>query len=108
MKFLVLSVLGVWFLAMTVSCGSAPEVVSVERVGEPNISTVTRSCHKTGACFTCLPGFDGKMNCGFKLSPICPGRQKVTISEVPVIIHYKDGATKMSMHEEIIERGFCR
>jgi hypothetical protein len=35
----------------------------------------TMSCTHTSYCMTCLPGFDGKLKCGPKLSPHCPGHR---------------------------------
>jgi hypothetical protein len=35
----------------------------------------TTGCTHMGYCMTCAMGFDGKMDCSPKLSPLCPGSQ---------------------------------
>lgn len=48
----------------------------------------TQSCSTTGYCYSCLPGFDGRMQCGFKFSALCPGQQKVEVCEVTEHGHF--------------------
>ena len=36
----------------------------------------TTSCTHSGFCMMCGLGYDGKMDCGSKTSPVCPGSQK--------------------------------
>lgn len=66
-------------------------------------------CHKTSYCFTCWPGFDGKMKCGPKLSAFCPGKRvaNVRITEVTSVL--KSGRTRLWKRQEVIETiGGCR
>lgn len=55
-------------------CGcEQPQVVASRYEG---LQTSSRSCTHTGYCATMMPGFDGKMEYKFKLSPHCPGTVK--------------------------------
>lgn len=88
---------------------SPPKVVSIERVGEPQTLNVIQSCTKPGMCYTCMPGFDGKLKCGVKFSQFCSsGKRKVTIIETPVRVYYNDGSIKKDIQEQIIESGPCK
>lgn len=49
------------------------------------------NCTMASFCVTCLPGFDGKVGCGAKLSPYCPGRQRASVKITPFTAHFKSG-----------------
>ncbi len=67
------------------------EEVSLDPVGPVETVTRERSCTKPGYCYTCMPGFDGKMNCSFKFSPFCGGTQLATEQRTPMRITYDNG-----------------
>ena len=74
-----------------------------------HVETQKVSCSKAGYCFTCLPGFDGKMKCGVKFSAFCPGRQDASVRVVQERITYESGKIFDIKREEIISRqGSCQ
>lgn len=94
-------------LAMSCLAGCGPKVTKVEATGPAVVKEDRQSCSHAGYCFTCMPGFDGKMNCGFKFSAMCSGTQDVTYSETPVRRYYEDGSTRNSVDTTTISTGFC-
>lgn len=64
-------------------------------VRETRIEERIVSCNYTGFCFTCMPGFDGKMNCGAKLSSYCSGTQKVEVGITPTRLIHKSGKIEL-------------
>lgn len=77
-------------LLITLSLGCDP-VVKTEAAGDFTFKIVTTGCYTTGFCFSCMPGFDGKMSCGYKFSSFCSGSRKEEIKERPVINTRKSG-----------------
>ena len=86
-------------------CGS--EVTSVQATGETKVSQATHSCNYASFCFTCMPGFDMKLECGFKFSYFCDGTQDVKVEETPVKISYADGFSKNDIKTKITPTGAC-
>ncbi len=81
-----------WLVVVTLLVlAGCREEVSREPIGETQTVTLERSCTKPGYCFTCMPGFDGKMNCGLKFSPFCSGTQMATEKRTPMRITYDNG-----------------
>ena len=58
-------------------------VVSSRQIGEPHSITRETTEMRPGFCVTCMPGFDGKMSCGFKFSNFCPFPTTETVSVAP-------------------------
>jgi len=107
MRTLQKTVCGFSLIASLAIGGCGPKVTRVEVAGPALTITGTQSCSKAGYCFTCLPGFDSKMTCGFKFSAMCPGSQHVTSKETPVRIHYEDKTVRTSTRNEILETSIC-
>ena len=89
------------------------EILKTRALGE---HTGTESCTTTGYCFTCAPGFDGKMSCKMKFSAFCSGRKdvKYNLFEEKYIIHYNTDKGKFKSLEKIRQnrkytfRGSCK
>ncbi|MEY5060671.1 MAG: hypothetical protein RIS45_592 [Planctomycetota bacterium] len=47
-----------------------------------------QSCTHFAYCFTCMPGFNGKMDCSFKASAFCPGTQTALFKVTPRTYYY--------------------
>ena len=95
-------------LATLSQAGCGPEVVRTESVGEPVVSTSTLSCHKTAFCYVCGIGFDGKFNCGAKLSPMCPGKKEAKISTTTVKVYYADNSVRERQDVNVLSAGPCK
>lgn len=67
-------------------------VVDRRTAGAPYVATRREGCSKFGFCMTCMPGFNGKMECGFKMSAFCPGSHDVTAEYTPTARVHKSGA----------------
>jgi hypothetical protein len=78
-------------------------VTRTRPVGESKIVTVEESCTHFSYCFTCMPGFDGKNECGYKASSLCPGNQKVQISITPMELTRKSGKTEIEQQRRTIK-----
>ncbi len=78
--------------ALLVGCGPSLNSERFEPISE---QTYTRQCQyrATGYCYTCLPGFDGKSNCGMKMSSSCShsGVQDVTMVSGELTQFWSDG-----------------
>jgi len=95
-----------WILTGTLgACG--PEIKMTEAIGDPMVLTETRTCSKPGLCFTCGPGFDGKLGCGLKLALFCPGNHEVTIEQTPTRITYSNGTVRETTDEKLLSRSTC-
>lgn len=73
-------------LIAVVACDT---VLRVENAGEAYEETRARSGTHTSYCFTCMPGFDGKMDCKMKLSYACPCSYKARVLVQPIKITYE-------------------
>ena len=59
-----------------------------QRESLPTI-VVSETCNYSSYCFTCMPGFDGKMDCGMKLSAFCSGTNEVTYQQFKINFEYR-------------------
>ena len=87
--------------------GCGPRETKSEITGPPAKIEGIQSCMHTSFCVSCLPGFDGKLTCGAKLSPYCPGSQSVLYLDTPVKRHYEDGTTRNDISRQILSTGKC-
>jgi hypothetical protein len=90
-------------LAMT----ACDPVVESRPVGPAVTRTRSEGCSHLGFCFTCLPGFNGKMECGFKMSAFCPGTHSVTYAETPTREVHKSGDVTDGVIRQFITEGPC-
>lgn len=74
-----------------------------EQLGEPVVVEKDVSCHKTSYCYTCMPGFDMKMECRFKLSTMCPGNQLARVEQRQYKIFYESGDIQLRTSENTIQ-----
>lgn len=89
--------------------GCIDSVVSQSPIGGPKLEERRLGSIHTSYCFTCLPGFDGKMNCGMKLSYACPCSYQAKVSVQTIRRRHESG--KESIGErvtEIARLGACR
>lgn len=89
----------VFLLLLVFMIGCAKEVS--RQYDPPHEEVRTLDCTHSDFCFTCMPGFTGKMDCGFKLSPYCPGNRKARVQVTPYRVHYDDGS--VSLREQVVE-----
>ena len=94
-------------LLLLLLAGCGPDIIDKQVVDVGKTYEDRVSCTYTGYCYSCLPGFDGKMDCNFKLSPYCPGTANATLQSVTVEYYYSDGTRKTKTHTQIIEQDFC-
>lgn len=76
--------------------GCFDQVTKTEKLGEPRISEQTVSCHHASYCYTCMPGFNGGMNCGLKFSSFCSGNQRAIVETQEVRYYYESGKVRVS------------
>ena len=89
-------------LALLLLTGCIDRVGSEEPAGPAYEEVRTLSGSKPGYCFTCLPGFDMKMNCSLKFSPYCPCTYKAKVTVQPVHVRLESG--KLLNDERVTER----
>ena len=77
-------------LASLLLCG-CDELVATESYGQPFEEVRTRTGYEPGYCFTCVPGFDGKMNCGLKFSYACSCEYTARVEIQPQRERYESG-----------------
>lgn len=94
MKYILFSIL------LLAGCDS---VVSTEKLGEPVVKEEVVSCHHLSYCFTCGPGFDGKMNCNAKMSPMCPGNQLALVEHQEIRYQYESGKTMVHNSTTVVK-----
>lgn len=82
-------------------------VTRVENVGEPIREERKVSCNYTGYCYACGPGFDGSMDCKFKLSSFCSGEQNALVDIQRQRYYFESGKirdqNKMTTIKELSE-----
>lgn len=83
-------------------------VVSETATGPAARVTRNESCTHTSFCYTMMPGFDGKMEGGFKLSPYCPGSHDVVYAVIPTRQVHKSGAVTTGESWVYISSGECQ
>lgn len=77
--------------ALALSLTACDKRISREIVGESREEVQNVSCTHTDFCFTCLPGFDMKTKCAFKMSNFCPGHQNARVRITPILDTYESG-----------------
>lgn len=66
------------------------------------------SGHHFSYCFTCMPGFDGKMDCRLKASTMCPCSYPAEVRVTPYTITYESGKTREYSSTQVIKQlGSC-
>lgn len=71
--------------------GCHGSVISTEKISDVYVNTVKESCHHTSFCFVCGMGFDGKFDCNYKFSYMCPGSRLIRQECQDFQITYEDG-----------------
>ena len=67
-------------------------VVSKTPYGEASQREEEVSCSKSGYCYTCMPGMmDMKMECKFKFSNHCSGKQNALVEHQKYKVVYESG-----------------
>jgi hypothetical protein len=95
-------------IAGAVLAWTACDPVVEQRATGPAVRrTYNEGCSKFGFCMTCMPGFDGQMECGFKASNFCPGSHDVTYDETPVRSVHKSGDVTNDVLQEFVSEGPC-
>jgi hypothetical protein len=92
---------------LIVLAGCGPAIERVETVGPPSIYESTVPCTTPGYCMACGTTFDLKLECGFKFFLTCPGTQRATISDTPIVIHFTDGTSKRTVRRAQITTSAC-
>jgi len=59
------------------------------------------SCSKVGYCYECGLDFDGDLDCGFKSSFACPGKQLAAVNTYEVEGYWKSDSDKRFVYREI-------
>ena len=88
-------------LLMLAGCDA---VTFVEKDGPAFSEVRNRSGWKAGYCYTCMPGFDGKMSCGFKFSSMCSCSYKAKVLVQPIRVHHESGKVRHSEQTSETER----
>lgn len=76
---------------ISLATAGCDKVISSAAVGNPHKEVRTVACRHTSYCFTCMPGFGGGMKCKFKMSPSCPGKERVRFEVTPMVDTYESG-----------------
>ncbi len=79
------------------------DAVVSETPGPSRVEERAVSCTHTSFCFTCMPGFDGKVSCGMKFSAFCPGSKAARVNVTPVLRLYESGETMTYERTEVLE-----
>ena len=97
------------FALIVLLCGCGLEVVETVQTGKSYIADGEARCYKHGICYTTNMSYTGNMKPAFKMSPHCPGLQKVKFKITPVRTAYSDGTFEDFERRYIIERiGVCK
>lgn len=96
-----------WLLGLLLLVG-CDSVVSNQIEGPRFIKRETVSCTHPSFCFTSMPGFDGKMNFGYKFSAFCPGTQEQINRYTPLAQIHKSGKVTHTFDIETLEAGACQ
>lgn len=99
-------------LAALLCAGCDPIVERATLSSVPVVGEV--DCEKLSLCYTCTPGFNlGKaetaLDCGIKLSPLCPGKQAANLIRTTEQRWHKSGATSIDVSNLLVSRiGPCQ
>lgn len=88
-----------FFMAMLIGCDP---VVNTRTIGESHNEERAESCTHFSYCFTCMPGFNGKTDCSFKASALCPGTRRVELKLTPVELTCKSGNVEKSFDSQVV------
>lgn len=83
----------------------------VKQEPHPDRATVytgRTGCTHPGFCVACGMDFHGKLSCGPKFRPMCPGQQTATIRATPWTVTRESGAVAQETRTEVLARhGSC-